>query len=163
MLRLHAELLADIALAPEWRGVLAIFAEVDELPARIELRNLDEPSRCRARAGGQPGAARNAHDAHRHCASAGDHSRIGSGGLACKWRDRGGRTAAACLAADLIPGREENTALWELTAPTLSATYDRAAVTISPQTYTGASPTSPSEEFQVLPDWLNVDVNRRLR
>jgi hypothetical protein len=26
--------------------------------------------------------ARNAHDAHRHCASAGDHSRISPGGLA---------------------------------------------------------------------------------
>ena len=48
--------------------------------------------------------ARNAHDAHRHCTSAGDHSRIGAGGLACKRRDRGGRTAATCITADLIPG-----------------------------------------------------------
>jgi ATP-binding cassette, subfamily B, bacterial CvaB/MchF/RaxB len=45
MLRLHAERLADIALtAPEQRGVPSICAEVDVLPASIELRNLDEPT-----------------------------------------------------------------------------------------------------------------------
>jgi ATP-binding cassette subfamily B protein RaxB len=41
MLRLHAERLADIALtAPERRGVPSISADVDVLPASIELRNL---------------------------------------------------------------------------------------------------------------------------